>query len=209
MPLTFGTNPIPNFATLPNNFCVGVKNCAGVAKLELKGGTVCMPRVQFHNENNARVSNMSASIYFNGGTLRARQNQTSNWIASDFTATAVSDGGAVFDSNGYSVSSAAPLTHDARAGAAAKDGGVTKKGEGTVKLTGALSFNGDIRVEAGTLDLSSATFSMGTRSRRTLIPFIPFPSKVTTVTKFFWSGNSCWFFRMPPSTSFMPARVSL
>ena len=104
---------------------------------------------------------MSASIYFNGGTLRARQNQTSNWIASDFTATAVSDGGAVFDSNGYSVSSAAPLTHDARAGAAAKDGGVTKKGEGTVKLTGALSFNGDIRVEAGTLDLSSATFSMG------------------------------------------------
>ena len=149
------------FVDITNNFCVGVKNCAGVAKLELKGGTVCMPRVQFHNENNARVSNMSASIYFNGGTLRARQNQTSNWIASDFTATAVSDGGAVFDSNGYSVSSAAPLTHDARAGAAAKDGGVTKKGEGTVKLTGALSFNGDIRVEAGTLDLSSATFSMG------------------------------------------------
>ena len=149
------------FVDITNNFHVGVRSLSGTATLELKGGIVQAPFVQYYTPSSTLSQNQTASVYFNGGTLRARQNQASNWIASNFTATSVSDGGAVFDSNGYSVSSAAPLTHDARAGAAAKDGGVTKKGEGTVTLTGALSFNGDVRVEAGTLDLSSATFSMG------------------------------------------------
>lgn len=149
------------FVDITNDFCVGVKDLSGTATLELKGGTVQAPFVRYHNSNNTLSQTQTSCIYFNGGTLRARKTWTTDWIGSNFTATSVSDGGAVFDSNGYSVSSAAPLTHDSRAGAAAKDGGVTKKGEGTVTLTGALSFNGDVRVEAGTLDLSSATFSMG------------------------------------------------
>ncbi|MBP5543798.1 MAG: autotransporter-associated beta strand repeat-containing protein [Kiritimatiellae bacterium] len=147
------------FVDVTNSFNVGMTKVDGKATLELKGGVVLAPMLQRYSPGSASAG--EARIYFNGGTLKARSDQASNWIASDFTVTAISDGGAVFDSNGHTVSSAASLTHDSRATAALKDGGIVKKGAGTVTLTGALSFNGDIRVEAGTLDLSSATYSMG------------------------------------------------
>lgn len=147
--------------TATNAFCVGVRDRSGVAKLELKGGTVLANSVKHWDWNASLIGDAKSYIYFNGGTLKARSDQASNWISPDFTETAVSDGGAIFDSNGHTVYSAAALTHDSRTGAAAKDGGIVKKGAGTVGLTGALSFSGDIRVEAGTLDLSHATYAMG------------------------------------------------
>lgn len=147
--------------TAKNEFYVGVRDRPGVATLELKGGTVLAPYLRHFNGGAALIDTAKSHVYFNGGTLKAKSDQSSNWIAPDFTTTAVSDGGAVFDSNGHTVASAAPLTHDSRATAALKDGGIVKKGSGTVKLTGSLSFNGDIRVETGTLDLSRATYAMG------------------------------------------------
>lgn len=147
------------FIDATEQFYVGATKYPGIATLELKGGTIQAPFVRRYDPDGGAYG--TSYIYFNGGTLKARSDQASNWIAPDFTTTAVSDGGAVFDSNGHTVVSAASLTHDSRSAAAAKDGGIVKKGTGTVKLTGSLSFNGDIRVEAGTLDLSRATYSMG------------------------------------------------
>ncbi len=147
--------------TATNAFFVGRKTQPGVATLELKGGTVCAPYVRRNNGSGTNSGTLESYVYFNGGTLKALADQSSEWIDSGFTRVAVSDGGAFFDSNGHSVAASATLVHDPREGAAAKDGGIVKKGAGTVKFTGDLSFNGDIRVEAGTLDLSRATYAMG------------------------------------------------
>ena len=147
--------------TATNAFFVGRKTQPGVATLELKGGTVRAPYVRRNNGSGTNSGTLESYVYFNGGMLKAYSDQSSEWIDSGFTRVAVSDGGAILDSDGHTVTASAAIAHDPREGAAAKDGGLVKKGAGTVKFTGALTFNGDIRVEAGTLDLSRATYAMG------------------------------------------------
>lgn len=136
------------------SFTLGWKDKDDRATLCLNGGVLKASGIYSYNGDYA----CPCKIYFDGGTLQAQKNEE-NFVHNIYARTAVGKGGAVFDSNGFSVTTAIPLTHDDRDGAPAVDGGIVKKGAGTVKLTGALSFTGGLRVEAGTLDLSSATYA--------------------------------------------------
>ena len=100
-----------------------------------------------------KVGGASAVFNFNGGTLKARAATTQ--ISNAAIECNVCEGGAVFDTASYTVTLGNRMLH---AGAADKDGGIVKKGEGTLKLTatGGHTFNGDIVVEEGTLDISAA-----------------------------------------------------
>lgn len=97
-------------------------------------------------------------LYLDGGTFRAKKD-SADWISTALTGVFVGQGGAVFDSNGFAVTVKAALRHDDRADAPTVDGGVVKLGEGTVSLTGDLSFTGGLAVKAGTLDLSATTYA--------------------------------------------------
>ena len=140
--------------TASSSFNLGWKDKDDRASLCLNGGVLNVPGIAACNGDYA----CPCKIYFDGGTLQAQKDE-GNFIHNIYARTAVGKGGAVFDSNGFSVTTAVPLTHDDRDGALAADGGIVKKGAGTVKLTGALSFTGGLRVEAGTLDLSAATYA--------------------------------------------------
>ncbi len=114
----------------------------------------------------------TSALYFDGGTLAAAANR------SDFlygvTQAEVRPGGAVVDTDGHDVTAAQSIAHDSRDGAAAKDGGLTKLGDGTLTLTGTLGFTGDLGANGGTLNLSSATYSLasgaGLWGNGTLVP---------------------------------------
>lgn len=140
--------------TASSSFNLGWKDKDDRASLCLNGGVLKVPGIAAYNGDYA----CPCKIYCDGGTLQAQKDE-GNFIHNIYARTAVGKGGAVFDSNGFSVTTAVPLTHDDREGAPAADGGIVKKGAGTVKLTGALSFTGGLRVEAGTLDLSAATYA--------------------------------------------------
>lgn len=113
---------------------------AGESVFALNGGTLTL----------GRVTQGVPVFQFNGGTLRSKW-ETSSWIpaASDCT---VLEGGAVLETR-HAMTFPAALAHG---GDAAKDGGLVKKGAGTLKLTAAAhSFTGDITVEDGVLDLTA------------------------------------------------------
>ncbi len=113
---------------------------AGESVFALNGGTLTL----------GRVTQGAPVFQFNGGTLRSKW-ATSSWIpaASDCT---VLEGGAVLETR-HAMTFPAALAHG---GEAAKDGGLVKKGAGTLKLTAAAhSFTGDITVEDGVLDLTA------------------------------------------------------
>jgi len=96
--------------------------------------------------------NPEQRIHFNGGTLRSRGAQSSSWYAAGFISL-VEEGGAVFDAR-HAVTVPSRLRHG---GEAAKDGGVVKKGSGTLTLSSASAhdFTGDIVVEEGTLIMTA------------------------------------------------------
>lgn len=126
-------------------------------RIELNGGVLECGEI-------AKTKDRPGYLGLNGGTLRAMKNTTNlintPGVVSSMTV-AVRQGGAFVDSNGYDITIYHGLVHDPDADAPAKDGGLVKKGEGTLKLTGASTFTGDVIVEAGTLDLRSATFTLG------------------------------------------------
>jgi len=127
------------------------------AAFVLKGGTVYAPKIQAYGSS----GNVSGKVYFDGGTFKARTANVTDFLSGGVAKFAVGDGGAKFDSNGFDISASAALSHDDRMVAAAVDGGIVKVGTGTLTLSGALTFTGGLRVEEGTLDLSSATYTLG------------------------------------------------
>lgn len=136
---------------------VGWRGLEMDAAFVLKGGTVYAPRIQAYNSSGS----VSGKVYFDGGTFKARTADVTDFLSGGVAKFAVGDGGAKFDSNGFNISASAALSHDDRTGAAAVDGGIVKVGTGTLTLSGALTFTGGLRVEEGTLDLSSATYTLG------------------------------------------------
>lgn len=136
---------------------VGWRGLEMDAAFVLKGGTVYAPRIQAYNSSGS----VSGKVYFDGGTFKARTADVTDFLSGGVAKFAVGDGGAKFDSNGFNISASAALSHDDRTGAAAVDGGIVKVGTGTLTLSGALTFTGGLRVEEGTLDLSSATYTIG------------------------------------------------
>ncbi|MGI9177578.1 MAG: family 43 glycosylhydrolase [Pirellulales bacterium] len=112
----------------------------GAGTLRLDGGLMRTPAV-------TRGAG-SAAIVFNGGTLQATRSTTG--FLGGLTSATVEAGGAVIDSSGFTVTISQPLLHDATLGATV-DGGLVKRGFGTLALAAANTFAGPTRVEAGTL----------------------------------------------------------
>jgi autotransporter-associated beta strand protein len=146
-----------------NSLTVGA-GAASHGTVLLAGGQIACGHV--------KRDNGSGFLFFDGGTLSPAGNQ-SDFIR-NLTAAEVHEGGAVFDTRGFNATVAHPIAHDSREDAPAKDGGLAKLGAGTLTLTGALGFTGDLAVEAGILDLSSATYALpagsGLRGGGTLVP---------------------------------------
>jgi autotransporter-associated beta strand protein len=100
--------------------------------------------------------NHTLNVNFNGGTLKA--GATGNLIDSEsYTYGAINvtvkAGGAVIDTNGKTVSVLQPFLHDSALGST-PDGGLTKKGAGTLTLSVANTYSGATTINEGTLSLS-------------------------------------------------------
>jgi fibronectin-binding autotransporter adhesin len=127
-----------------------------------ENGTLTTPTVHMGSPWGAGTG----TFYFNGGTLKANANNGAfmtggnssmgTWVDLNIY---VSDGGAIIDTNGYNVAIGTDIYHD-DAGAAT-DGGLIKKGAGTLNLTGTLYYTGTTEVVAGTLALNGYLFGTG------------------------------------------------
>jgi autotransporter-associated beta strand protein len=193
-------------ATLQNvqNFiAMGRDNATGI--INLNGGTLATGR-QFVRDGSGggTVGAGTATFNFNGGTLQAQADQTqgNGWFETATTGnfqvvtTNVEEGGAIIDTNGFTVNIQSVLAH---AGSNAIDGGLTKIGAGTLSLgsidpsfTGD-TFTGNVAVNAGTLSLASnitlnSTIVLSLASNTTLD--LGFISGSQTVQELFLNGTA-------------------
>lgn len=104
--------------------------------------------------NVASSTGTNAIFNFNGGTLLAAFNPPTPWF-SGLQSAFILAGGAIIDSSNYSVTITQPLL------AGSANGGLTKKGTGTLTLSGVNTFTGPITNLAGTLALNSASTYAG------------------------------------------------
>jgi autotransporter-associated beta strand protein len=93
-----------------------------------------------------------ALFYFNGGTLKATENQGAFLNALDQIA--IRTNSAIIDSSGFNVEIDLPLVHTDEDPDLVTDGGLTKMGAGTLTLGGGNSYNGGTLVSNGTLALT-------------------------------------------------------
>lgn len=101
--------------------------------------------------NVASSTGTNAVFNFNGGTLQANFAPPSTTWFSGGIQTYIQAGGAIIDSSNNNVTISVPLL------AGSANGGLTKKGTGTLTLTGVNTFTGPITNNAGTLFLNSAS----------------------------------------------------
>jgi fibronectin-binding autotransporter adhesin len=97
----------------------------------------------------------TGTFNFNGGTLKANGTGAGMILNATLGRANVRDGGAVIDTNGFDVTIAQALVHSDIGGDNATDGGLTKKGTGTLTLSGANTYTGNTTVEAGTLSVGT------------------------------------------------------
>ena len=116
-----------------NQVIVGRDN--GTGTLNLNGGTVTTKWIE--------GGSGSASVNFNGGVLKAKENQVS--FIRDLDVANVQSGGIKIDSNGFDVATSQALTGT---------GGLEKLGAGNLTLNGAQTYTGPTLVSAGTLTLA-------------------------------------------------------
>jgi autotransporter-associated beta strand protein len=124
----------------------------------LDGGVVDCNYIATRDTNT--IAQSASILNFNGGTLRAKNTAgTPNVIGgygsgtvSYLTKVNVKSGGAIIDSRSYAVTIPQVLNHDADLGLSL-DGGLTKRGTGTLTLATTNTYNGLTTVEAGALKL--------------------------------------------------------
>ena len=116
----------------------------GTSTVNLNGGTVSMFGVKENGPKDGSTFN------FNGGTLQAVADNTSNFLpAAGSMKYYVKQGGAIIDTQSYNVTISAALLQGTEEGDAA--GGLTKNGSGTLTLAAANTFSGDMTINAGTV----------------------------------------------------------
>lgn len=124
-------------------------NTTSSGTINLDGGTLATNRTIMGGSVGASIFN------FNGGTLKA--NGTAVTLdATTLTTVNVRNGGAVIDTNNFTIAIAKALTHSSIGGDNTTDGGLTKIGLGTLTLSGtsANTYTGTTLISAGELDLS-------------------------------------------------------
>lgn len=155
-------------------------NTTGVFNLD--GGTLTVNKVY-----RATGGTVNSTFNFNGGTLRALRDNTTDFMTG-LTAAVVKSGGAFIDTNGKSITLAQALTPGA------PSGGLTKNGLGTLTLSGASTYTGVTNVTAGRLNLSGSLVSdISVSSNATLGG----EGSATGTTSFAASGSS---FAFDPAT---------
>ncbi|MDF3056252.1 MAG: uncharacterized protein K0R17_467, partial [Rariglobus sp.] len=164
--------------TVTNNIYIGTSSGAGTpgfGNLIVTGGTLSAYEIAFTKptavgSNNFTLggtalvttnllylnnANSDSYVYFNGGTLRAGSRAASAWIQNGINVRML-EGGAVFDTAGQNKDFANAILRDSSLGAAI-DGGLTKKGAGTLTLSASNSdYTGATTLQAGTLSVGSA-----------------------------------------------------
>lgn len=131
-------------AAIGGSLVLGNNTSAANSTVNLNGGTLSAWSISGGSAG-TKVFN------FNGGTLRVT---SAGFTMSSLTAANIRNGGAIFDSNGLSFTVSQALVHSGIGGDAARDGGVTKNGTGTLTLSSQNSFNGNTVVNSGTLVLA-------------------------------------------------------
>jgi hypothetical protein len=135
----------------------------GNGRIELNGGTLKVPDFSYVNweaplnEENG-TTNINMTLVFNGGTLKAWPNNSDTVYGYNFVPvwmkTVIGEGGVIIDSNGYDVTfGATNIT------AVANDGGLTKRGAGTLKVDKGVVWSGPTKVLGGTLNLNGGTIT--------------------------------------------------
>jgi len=128
--------------------CLGWYGAATIGTYNLNGGTLSTPDVHIGSPWGAGQGYFT----FNGGTLKATTDTTT--FMYNLTSAKVNAGGAVIDSNSKNITISQALLHDAALGGTV-DGGLTKKGLGILSLSGANTYTGETRVDAGTIRLAN------------------------------------------------------
>ena len=145
--LTLTIQDNASFSTGINNFDLHNSTAAAaVTVLNLNGGTLT---VGGFTKTRTGATQFTTNN-FNGGRLRASQNNASFLPGFSGLTTLVKAGGAVIDDNGFSITTLSSLAHDPALGATS-DGGLTKLGSGTVTISYVNTYTGPTIVHAGTL----------------------------------------------------------
>ena len=141
------------------NLDVNIARLAGSSgTYNLNGGTLRTTRV-------TSSTSVNATFNFNGGVLMPRQDTTT--FVANLSQANVRDGGVVVDTTNFNVTISQSLQHSYIGGDNAIDGGLTKRGNGTLTLTESYSYyTGPTVVTGGALNLSSS--SVGSLNALTL-----------------------------------------
>jgi autotransporter-associated beta strand protein len=124
----------------------GLRVSQGIGTVNLDGGTVKLREFQCGN------GVATGTVNFNGAIVVAKAS-LSGFTQTYNTTYNVKAGGAIFDTAGFNITAAANL----RAGS--PSGGLTKNGAGTLTLTGNSTYTGLTTVTAGTLQLDGSVAS--------------------------------------------------
>ena len=133
-----------------NGGLINAKLGINIARIAGSYGTNNLNGGTLSTYNIATSTGTNAVFNFNGGTLLANFSPASAWFSGGILAY-VQAGGAFIDSSNNNVTISTPLL------AGSPNGGLTKRGSGTLTLSGANTFTGPITNNAGTLVLNSAS----------------------------------------------------
>ncbi|MGH7950301.1 MAG: autotransporter-associated beta strand repeat-containing protein [Limisphaerales bacterium] len=137
-----------SLSTGANNFDLhNVNRSTAVNTVRLNGGT-------FTTGGFIKTRTYIAAFNFNGGILKAAQDNPSFLPAlNNFTAN-IGVGGAIFDDGGFAIGIGASLVHDPTLGVT-PDGGLTKLGAGTLSFSAPQTYTGPTIISDGVLALAS------------------------------------------------------